>query len=237
MNVCVEYEALLDLYVDGELEAEEMAKVQEHLDSCPACRAYVDGLLAIRAEFPDEESIPLPEGFHASVMASVAADAAKSKKPSRRRYAMFAPLAAACLAVMVMVNNGGSAKKERAAPLAAPSTVQYSLTANEPAAAPAAEAPAAAEPAPAAECPMEPTADMETQYTADAIAEAEGYFITLTVTKEEAREHLAAFEAMEWNGQEAYELTAEEYAQLLFVLGREEEHIPTEGMALVIIQE
>lgn len=235
MNVCVEYEALLDLYVDGELEAADMTKVQDHLDACPACRAYVDGLLAIRAEFPDEDSSPLPEGFHEKVMAAVAADAAKSKKPSRRRYAMFAPLAAACLVLMVMVNNGGSAKKESAAPMAAPSTVQYSLTANEPAAAPAAEAPAAAEPAPAMECPAEAAADAEVLYTADGLAET--YAATLTVTKEEARAHLADFEAMEWNGQEAFELTAEEYAQLLFVLGREEESIPAEGMVLVIIQE
>jgi len=235
MNVCVEYEALLDLYVDGELEAEEMTKVQEHLDTCPACGAYVDGLLAIRAEFPDEESIPLPKGFHERVMAAVSADAAKAKKPRKSRYAMFAPLAAACLALMVAV-SGGSAKKESAAPSAAPSTVQYSLTVSEPAAAPAAEAPAAAEPAPAAECPMEPTADMEAQLS-DSVGEAESYFVTLTVTKEEAREHLADFEAMEWNGLEAFELTAEEYAQLLFVLGREEENIPAEGMALVIIQE
>ena len=144
MNVCVEYEALLDLYVDGELDAEQMIAVADHLDTCPACRTYVDAAMAIRAEFPDEESTPIPEGFHGHVMAAVHTDAAKAKR--KRRYSMFAPLAAACLALMVAVNGGTGSRKESAAaaPSAAPPAVQYSLTANESAAAPAASAPAAA---------------------------------------------------------------------------------------------
>lgn len=230
MNVCVEYEALLDLYVDGGLDTEEMLRVQEHLDACPACRAYVDDLFTIRAEFPDEDSVPLPEGFHERVMAGIAADAAKAKK--KRRFTMFAPLAAACLALMVAVNGGPSAKKESAA--AAPVAARYSLTANEPAAAPAASAPAAGAPAPATECPAGELADMETQL--DGTAEA-AYFATLTVTREEAEEHLASFEAMEWKGQEAFELAAAEYAVLLTALGMETDALPGEGKALVIIQE
>ena len=47
MKYCEEYAALLDLFVDGELSLEEMLRVQEHLDTCPACRAYVDDALAM----------------------------------------------------------------------------------------------------------------------------------------------------------------------------------------------
>ena len=241
MNVCVEYEALLDLYVDGELEAEQMIAVADHLDTCPACRAYADAAMAIRAEFPDEESIPLPEGFHERVMAAVHTDAAKAKAKRKRRYSMFAPLAAACLALMVAVNGGAGSRKESAAaaPSAAPPAAQYSLTANEPSAAPAASAPAAAEPAPAMEAPRA-TADMEMQYTADGVSESDAecmeYALRATVTAAEAKEHLAAFEAMEYEGAPAYELTMQEYAALCEALGREE---PQEenGFVLVAIQD
>ena len=239
MNVCVEYEALLDLYVDGELEAEQMIAVADHLDTCPACRAYVEAAMAIRAEFPDEESTPLPEGFHGRVMAAVHTDAAKAKR--KRRYSMFAPLAAACLALMVAVNGGAGSRKESAAasPSAAPLAVQYSLTANEPSAAPAASAPAAAEPAPAMEAPRA-AADTEMQYTADGVSESEAecreYALRVTVTAEEAKEHLAAFEAMEYEGAPAYELTMQEYAALCEALGREKPEREN-GIVLVTIQD
>ena len=145
MNICEEYAALLDLYVDGELTAEDMARVQTHLDRCPACRAYVDDVLAIRAAFPDVEDTVLPQGFHASVMAAVAADAAaeaskvadakaetsadtntvgdkapRAKKRRRGAWASMLPLAAACLAVVVLVEGGvmNGASEKSAAPAA-----------------------------------------------------------------------------------------------------------------------
>ena len=39
MNICGEYTALLDAFLDGELAPEEMGGVQSHLEACPACRA------------------------------------------------------------------------------------------------------------------------------------------------------------------------------------------------------
>ena len=65
MKECTSFEALLDLFVDGELSPEEMARVQSHLDQCPACRAYVDDALAIRAALDGWEKTPVPEDFHA----------------------------------------------------------------------------------------------------------------------------------------------------------------------------
>ena len=60
MKYCEDFAALLDPFVDGELTPDEMARVQAHLDECPACRAYVDDVLAIRAAFPDVEDTELP---------------------------------------------------------------------------------------------------------------------------------------------------------------------------------
>lgn len=241
MNVCTEYEALLDLYVDGELTAEEMLRVANHVEGCPACRDYVDAAMLIRADFPDEESIPLPEGFHERVMAAVAAEAPRPAK-KKRPYAMFAPLAAACLAVVVAVSGGG--RKEIAsvasAPAAsAPMVAQYSMTADMERsleytnAAPAAQAPMEA---PAA---AEPCAPAMGEEAADALVEteAQAYLAVRTVTKAEAEEHLSSYEAMEYEGRSAYELTMAEYAALCAALGVTEEFPDAEGMVLVTIQE
>lgn len=52
MKCCEEYGALLDLYVDGELEPQEALRVRDHLEQCPACQSYVDDAFAIRGGLP-----------------------------------------------------------------------------------------------------------------------------------------------------------------------------------------
>ena len=95
--------ALLDAFVDGELTSDEMIQVQAHLDECPACQAYVDDALAIRAAFPTEDDIPLPADFSENVMRSVAK--APQSRPKRQPWGKLAA-AAACLAVIVLVQHG-----------------------------------------------------------------------------------------------------------------------------------
>lgn len=84
MRYCEEYAALLDLYVDGELSPQESARVLEHLDGCPGCRAYVEDALAIRAAFGELEEAEPPEGFAAGVMAEIRA-AGEKEPPARER--------------------------------------------------------------------------------------------------------------------------------------------------------
>ena len=123
MNICKDYEALLDLYVDGELTAEDMMKVRDHLDTCPTCQSYVDDALTIRAAFPEAEETELPEGFHESVMTRISQTAVPKKK--RRAWMGLAPVAAACLALAVAVQGGlpGMDAKQEAA------TAQYAYSA------------------------------------------------------------------------------------------------------------
>ena len=95
--------ALLDAFVDGELTSDEMIQVQAHLDECPACQAYVDDALAIRAAFPTEDDISLPADFTENVMRSVAK--APQSRPKKQPWGKLAA-AAACLAVIVLVQHG-----------------------------------------------------------------------------------------------------------------------------------
>ena len=95
--------ALLDAFVDGELTSDEMIQVQAHLDECPACRAYVDDALAIRAAFPSVEDLPLPADFAKNVMEAVAKT--PQSRPKKQPWGKLAA-AAACLAVIVLVQHG-----------------------------------------------------------------------------------------------------------------------------------
>ena len=126
MKYCENFAALLDPFVDGELSPDEMARVQAHLDACPACRAYVDDALAIRASFPDAEDTPVPDGFAESVMARIRAEAASQaeaapqKKTSRPWLKALASLAACCAIVLLAAPMFSHSSKTEAAPAEAP---------------------------------------------------------------------------------------------------------------------
>ena len=95
--------ALLDAFVDGELTAAEMAEVQAHLAECPGCQAYVDDALAIRADFPTADSTELPADFTDHIMQAVAKT--PQSRPNKQPWGKLAA-AAACLAVIVLVQYG-----------------------------------------------------------------------------------------------------------------------------------
>lgn len=243
MKACFEYEALLDLYVDGELDPEAMGKVRDHLDTCPACRAYADDAFAIRRAFPDEDAVELPEGFHEGVMAAVAAAAPQK---GRRSWQALGPLAAACLALVVAVGGGG---KKAEAPAAA--QYAYSAAATAEPAAPAtamdedtAENRSMSVAPTAAGEPAERFLEVAGVETASDAVTADGalYFAELTVTAEQAEAHLGDLSPITLSdGRTAYELTGEAYTALLTALGTAEteakQAVPSDGLALVIIQD
>ena len=165
MKYCEKFAALLDPFVDGELSPGEMARVQAHLDECPACRAYVDDALAIRAAFPDAEDTELPDGFAESVMARIQAEAvpraeaasqteavpraetAHKKKPSRPWLKALASLAACCAIVLLVgpLFSGGAKTEAPAAAADTAASTERAMVSSEEAAEEAApaEAPAA----------------------------------------------------------------------------------------------
>lgn len=236
MNHCHEFEALLDLYVDGELEAADMIRVQEHLDACPACQRYVDDALAIRAAFPDEESIPLPEGFHEAVMAKIAQEAAPRKK--NRSLLALPTVAAACLALVVAVQAlpGMGGQKEKAAAAASAPAASYAFSTTDSAAQAKSKA---AWDTPAA------CAEVEETGLEDISEDQASYFAKLQVTPEEAETYLEGFSPITLSdGRTAYELTAEAYETLVDALGDPATTYAAttaksaqKGLALVIVQD
>lgn len=113
MKYCEEYAALLDLFVDGELSLEEILRVQEHLDTCPACQSYVDDALAMRAAFPDADAEEVPEGFAAGIMTKIQAAPSVAAPKKKRKTPWMGVVAslAACCAIVIIQQNGPMAHK------------------------------------------------------------------------------------------------------------------------------
>lgn len=256
--ICNEYEALLDLYVDGELTTEELLRVQAHLEKCPYCRAYVDDAMAMRLAFPEAEETELPEGFHESVMVRIAAESAPAvKKPARRWWKTLAPVAAACFAVMLLAGRGGvmGGMEKSAAAQAPAAAAPYAMditTAEEgecvPAEAPAASAPAAdgssyelEMTAKSENAPLESIAGTGPLADQDPSDSGE-YAAVLTLTADEAAgiDLLASMERMEFSdGSSGYLLSREDYEALLSLLPEADpaDDLPAGEPILVRIQD
>ena len=233
MKYCENFAALLDPFVDGELSPDEMARVQAHLDGCPACRAYVDDALAIRASFPDAEDTPVPDGFAESVMARIRAEAASQaeaapqKKTSRPWLKALASLAACCAIVLLAAPMFSHSSKTEAAPAEAPAAAADTAASTE-----RAMEFALTEEAPAGESAEESREDLASSKLYDAApapsaadSGATAYCTEadttswLTLTAEEAGSLLAAFTPVEETETELrYELTSGELETLLAAL-------------------
>lgn len=100
------FTALLDAYLDGELSSEESARVQEHLNTCADCRAYVEAWQALRPAFPTTEEVTIPDGFADGVMEIIRAGKAPQKRRTFRWKPLLAPVAA-CLLVAAAVQFPG----------------------------------------------------------------------------------------------------------------------------------
>ena len=131
MKYCENFAALLDPFVDGELSPDEIARVQAHLDACPACRAYVDDAMAIRAAFPDAEDTPVPDGFSESVMARIRAETVSQKRKNRPWLKALASLAACCAIVLLAAPMFSHSSKTEAAPAEAPAAAADTAASTE----------------------------------------------------------------------------------------------------------
>ena len=221
MKYCETFAALLDPFVDGELSPDEMARVQAHLDGCPACRAYVDDALAIRAAFPDAEDTPVPDGFSESVMARIRAETVSQKRKNRSWLKALASLAACCAIVLLAAPMFSHGSKTEAAPAEAPAAAAASTERAMGFANTAEEAPA--------EESREDLASSELYDAAPAPSAADSgatVYCTeadttswLTLTAEEAGSLLADFTPVEETETELrYELTSSELESLLTAL-------------------
>jgi hypothetical protein len=117
-NDCRDWRELLGVYALGQLEGDERAGLEAHLDGCVQCREELALLHPVARMLPHAdperfESAPQPPPeLGARIAATIAAERKQTEKRRRRRFGGFAlggvtaALAAAVLAIFIL--GGGS---------------------------------------------------------------------------------------------------------------------------------
>lgn len=192
MENCIEYREQISALLDGQLPRKERQTLLAHLAACPACQAYWEDQLAIRAALTSLEA-QAPAGFTDAVMAQVAQTAQNSpageksaKKiipfPHWRRWAA----AAACCALVLLgarMGFGGGETPD----LAMADTDGVAVYAASPApesrmAADGAALPAEADDSP---CTLTTGSDLARQWVGDTLGAAAGGAAGFSLTQEQ----------------------------------------------------
>jgi predicted anti-sigma-YlaC factor YlaD len=84
----------IDLYLEGELGPYDAAKLEEHIETCAACRDMLAERRVLHEAFTTLPPFDVPEGFVRRVMDAL-------PEPEARRPAWLAPLVAAVAALSV----------------------------------------------------------------------------------------------------------------------------------------
>ncbi|MBQ2326018.1 MAG: zf-HC2 domain-containing protein [Clostridia bacterium] len=105
MKICSQNELLINMYIDGELSADEIDALEAHMAECPACRQYCEELRAMTEAMKD---IEYPENLHKTVMAAVDSEY-KAQKKKVISFRPLAKVAAAAAAVALAVFVGAEA--------------------------------------------------------------------------------------------------------------------------------
>jgi anti-sigma factor (TIGR02949 family) len=146
----------LEAYVDGELEAEERARFEDHLEGCAACREALAARRAFRTLAREVWDRPAPEDLKAAIARRLAESPAEASEgraeapgrdagsgsatdapPRWRRYArweVLVPLGAAAGVVVVLAVLRGlpPAPKSGLRPFTRPATVCVLRNGEEP---------------------------------------------------------------------------------------------------------
>lgn len=121
---CEDASLLLSARMDGELTAEELEKLEDHLAGCPECRALSEELEQISSAMSEELEVSAPEGFARGVMERLEENGQKKSGrviPLFRRPAVrSAAAAAACALLCIGLYRG--AVLHRGAPAAPENT-------------------------------------------------------------------------------------------------------------------
>lgn len=223
MKICEEFAALLDAFVDGELSPEEAMAVQTHLNTCPACQAYVDDALAMRAAFPDWEDTAVPAGFAEGVMNAIRVQSAPQKARRCQPWGRVLLPIAACFALVLVLKTSSSLPHSGADPQQASNASSPVMDAVSEA--PSAETPmekgivkAAEETDPTEAAPESDSSPYSSQPASLFLrdADAPAYFAHVTLTAEEAGDLLNAFSPVsESKTERIYELTESDYRSLM----------------------
>jgi hypothetical protein len=137
---CRDWRGLLGAYALGQLEGDERAGLEAHLEGCAQCRAELALLEPVARMLPHAdparfESAPQPPPeLGARIAATIAGERQRSERRRRRLFGGFAlggataALAAAALAIFVLGGGGGGQPEQRVAFSSLPQGVRIDAT-------------------------------------------------------------------------------------------------------------
>lgn len=119
METCEKMQELISRLLDGDLDHEERAALEEHVQSCPECRAVYEAFSAVSASLRDDLEEP-PESLRESVMAEIRREEIRKKNRSPWR-AVLSAAAVAALVLGLRFATGSESLRDasQTAPLAA----------------------------------------------------------------------------------------------------------------------
>ena len=134
---CLEAFEYISRALDNDLNEEEMAMLEEHIDQCDSCRKEYEDMKAIYIDLKNEKQYDLPPSFHEDLMkkindSKVVAFKASAKKSYYKKYAALAASFVVLAVVGVSSNDMfGVRKNEAAMPMAMPSAAADMTVAEE----------------------------------------------------------------------------------------------------------
>jgi len=107
MKPCLEYLELMNAALDGEATDFELARLQAHLEICPACAALYEDLSALRAG-SDALVVSAPAGLTDTVLAQIKAESKPqlTALPKKKKNRWFPMVAAAAVCALVVFSSG-----------------------------------------------------------------------------------------------------------------------------------
>lgn len=111
--ICEEAFVLMNARLDGELDPEQAAALQAHLDACPACRRQMEALEALEQKLSALRE-PAPEGLKRGVLYRIDQATGKAKTPKRRWFGPGTALGAVAAVLVLLVGLGVIPLKGRA---------------------------------------------------------------------------------------------------------------------------
>lgn len=132
MAHCDEYVELLSAAIDGALSPEEQARLEEHLNACPACKALYDDLNRVHQALLELPPVEVPAGLTDRILEAVAADnIASLPKPKKSAFRWTRTVAAAAVFALILLGAGTLRGQLNATKDAVPENFMPELYSNE----------------------------------------------------------------------------------------------------------
>lgn len=108
MKNCENFQEMMSLHLDAELDKQETEKLLKHFEECEQCKEEYLMLKSVKESLNETEFLPLPDGYHEELMEKINAEKVKHVDFKKvNRWKKYSAVAAALLVVVAVGALGG----------------------------------------------------------------------------------------------------------------------------------